>query len=633
MYKKSVLQSILLGLIALLFVSCDKDFNELGTDIVGDDHFGFERYTDASIKAYNQQTGPIASNNLAINPLGYYYNPAFGRTQANFVTQIEMATVNPTFNNTDPEDYDVEPTKIDSVIVEVPYFCHIPKGATIVDNVKPFVLDSIYGDVTSKFKLEIFQSNYYLRDLDPGQSLSEQQSFYTDENNTIDNSKIPVLLNDAPRTNASDDGIDNLDGHENDEFYFDKREHETSVTKDGATTYTRSLPSMRLHLNKAVFTNLILNAPEGKLADNATFKNYFRGLYFKTSGGAPGHMAMLNFKAGKITIYYNEDKKKTTTPVSFERVNKTYVLNMTGNCVSLLNNDAENTAYLNAITNNATEASKLYLKGGEGSVAMIDLFGDPASSNYDTYRYSIYKQTVNGNLVAVDQNGAPIPTDGNGKPKSGYFFLYKKEMIPNGISDELDELRYPLHFSAAEDPGQVYRSVKNRWMINEANLVFNIATTDMSSFASFEPNRILVYDLNNRKAIVDYSYDLTSNALYPKFNKAIFGGLLVDANGKLVRQKDDNNNYVKKGAKYKVRLTNHIRNLIKNDSTNVRLGVSVTENIANIAFAKLKTPNSNFKSAPSMSVMSPLGTILYGTDASVSPAQRLKLEIYYTKPD
>jgi hypothetical protein len=42
MFKKTYVPKILFGLFVLtLFAACDKDFNELGTDIVGDDHFGF----------------------------------------------------------------------------------------------------------------------------------------------------------------------------------------------------------------------------------------------------------------------------------------------------------------------------------------------------------------------------------------------------------------------------------------------------------------------------------------------------------------------------------------------------------------------------------------------------------------
>lgn len=551
MFKKSFLQHFVLGLTALsLMVSCDKDFNEIGTDIVGDDHFGFELYTGASIKSYNQKLGPIASNNLPVNPLGFYENPAFGNTQANFVTQVELGTVNPEFNNVDPAEYDTEPTKIDSVILEVPYFSRFIDQDD--EGVRTYELDSIYGNPESKFKLSVYQSNYYLRDLDPNQSLGQQQLFYTDMNTEIDNFKVPVLLNDLPTTDPQ-----NSNGHQNSQFFYDKREHRTVTLNDNdEEVETRTPPSMRLHLNKTVFTNLILNAPTGQLVNNAVFKNYFRGLYFKTESiGNPGSMAMLNFKGGKITIYYNEDKRSTVDGETvFNRVNKTLLLNFTGNSVSLLNNTNENTDYLNTTANTTQEASKLYLKGGEGSIAVIDVFGPDADNN--------------------------------------------------GVADEIETIK------------------ANGWMINEANLTFYIDRTAMSNTGIYEPDRIFLFDLNNKRPLVDYSFDFSSNAAFPKFNKFVHGGII---------EKEDVDNG--RGIKYKIRITNHLRNLINNDSTNVRLGLSVTESINNVAFSKLKTPNANTISAPSMSVLNPLGTILYGSHSSVPEDKRLKIEIYYTKPD
>lgn len=551
MFKKSFLQQFALGLGALsLLVSCDKDYNEIGTDIVGDDHFGFELYTGASIKSYNQKLGPIASNNLPVNALGFYENPAFGTTQANFVTQVELATLNPEFNNVDPEEYDVQPTVIDSVVLDIPYFSTLLDQDE--DGVKTYELDSIYGNPESKFKLSVYQSNYYLRDLDPTQSLGQQQLFYTDMNTEIDNFKVPTLLNDLPTSDPQ-----NLNGQQNAQFFFDKREHRTvTLNDDDEEVETRSVPSMRLHLNKAVFTNLILNAPTGQLANNQVFKNYFRGLYFKTESiGNAGSMAILNFKGGKITIYYNEDKATTTNGQTvYNRVNKTLVLNLTGNSVSLLNNSNENTDYLNTTANSTQEASKLYLKGGEGSMAVIDVFGPDADNN--------------------------------------------------GIADEIEAIK------------------ANGWMINEANLTFYIDRTAMANTGIYEPNRIFLFDLNNKRPLIDYSFDFSSNSTYPKFNKFVHGGII---------EKEDVDNG--RGIKYKVRITNHLRNLINNDSTNVRLGLAVTESINNVAFSKLKTPNANTISAPTMSVANPLGTILYGSHPSVPEDKRLKIEIYYTKPD
>jgi hypothetical protein len=551
MFKKSYLQQFVFGLITLsLFISCDKDFSEIGTDIVGDDHFGFERYTGATIKSYNQKLGPIASNNLPINPLGFYENPAFGTTQANFATQVELGTTSPEFNNIDPEEYDVDPTEIDSVVLDIPYFSKI----TDVDDVgvKTYELDSIYGDSESKFKLSVYQSNYYLRDLDPNQSLGEQQLFYTDKDAEIDSYKVPVLLNDMPTNDPQ-----NLNGQQNAQFFFDKREHRTvTLNDDDEEVETRTAPSMRLHLNKAVFANLILNAPAGQLANNAVFKNYFRGLYFKTESiGNSGSMAMLNFKGGKISIHYNEDKETTVDgAIVYKRVNKTLLLNLTGNSVSLLNNSNENADYINTTTNNTQEASKLFLKGGQGSMAVIDIFGPDADNN--------------------------------------------------GIADEVEAIK------------------ANGWMINEANLTFYIDKDAMADGRTIEPDRIFLYDLNNKTPLVDYTYDFTSNSTYPKFNKFVHSGII---------EREDVENG--RGVRYKIRITNHVRNLIANDSTNVRLGLAITESINNVGFSKLRTPNTNSNSAPSMSVLSQLGTILYGSHPSVSDDKRLKLEIYYTKPD
>nr|MBP6460351.1 DUF4270 family protein [Crocinitomicaceae bacterium] len=48
---------------------------------------------------------------------------------------------------------------------------------------------------------------------------------------------------------------------------------------------------------------------------------------------------------------------------------------------------------------------------------------------------------------------------------------------------------------------------------------------------------------------------------------------------------------------------------------------------------KLKTANSFTSKLPKASVMNPLGTILYGSHPSVPEDKRVKLQIYYTKPN
>jgi hypothetical protein len=566
----SITKQILSLLVVVLLVSCDKDFNEIGTDIVGGDneHYDWDKSTDYSVKAYNQKLGPIAMNNLPINPFGIFTNPAFGTTTANFVTQVQISSssVNRTFNNTDPTLYQTLPA-IDSVILNIPYFSKLKNTTTNNEGeiIKTYQLDSIYGVNESKFKLSIYESNYFLKDLDPETQFTEEQVYYND-NQSIENNHSPNRLNNAPLVNT--ETIKNADGRENEQFYFNKNEQITSVDgEDDEKVITRSAPSMRLHLDEAFFLNKIINAPAGKLVNNEVFKNYFRGLYFKAeNSGSSNSMAMMNFAGGTVTVYYKEDNKITDAQgnVIFDRVDKTFVMNLVGNTISLQSNSNENTDYL-AAANATTEATSIYLKGGQGSMAVLDLFGPDL--------------------------------DGNGK------------------SDELEEI------------------IANGWLINEANLTFYIDKDKVENSMSVEPNRIFLYDLNNNTVLADYITDQTNFPGFQKQNKYIHGGYILDENEKHLSQaKNDQGLITKKGTKYKIRITDHIKNLVRKDSTNVRLGLVVTETIANVGYKKLKTPIGTIDKVPAMSALNPLGTVLYGSHESVADDKRLKLEIYYTKP-
>jgi hypothetical protein len=197
---------------------------------------------------------------------------------------------------------------------------------------------------------------------------------------------------------------------------------------------------------------------------------------------------------------------------------------------------------------------RLYLKGGEGSMAVISLFG-------------------------ADNFGVDGMTGS-----------------PNSVADELDIIR------------------KKGWLINEAKLVFHIDADAMG--VSPKPQRIYLYDMTNNVPISDYFSDFTSGT-NSKNGKLIFDGILN-----------------KTKSTYAIRITNHIRNLI-NDATknNVKLGVVVTEDINSIDLSEFRDKTSF---APKASVMNPLGTILFGNNIpEVDPnyEKRLKLEIYYTKPN
>jgi hypothetical protein len=548
MISKKLIQYSFIVVLALSLFSCDKDFNTIGGNVIGSDHFQFGiKDQDATVIAFNQDLGAVQSNNLPVNPLGIYNNTAFGKTTAHFVTQISLPTIIPTFTNLEEEP------EITEVILYIPYFS--TKGTTDEEGVATYTLDSVYG--TSKLKLSVFENGYFLRDFDPNSQFAQVQNYFSDQLTNIENNKRGASADGT--SIPSGERLNNAtDVSENDQFFFNAAEISvTTVDEDEVETTTKSAPGIYLKLNKDFFQKKIIGGyDENKLVNNNVFKDYFRGLYFKVeaSDAEPNGngFAMINFAGGKITVNYKQDKSTEDDEGNtiIVREEKTFDLSLTGNTVSLTNQE-RTTNYTNALnTANATQGDeRLYINGGAGSMAVIDLFGR-------------------------DEDGQ---------------------------SAELEAYR------------------NQGWLINEANLIFRIDRDVMAD--NKEPKRIYLYDLENKVSLADYNNDFTVNSIKPKMGKVIYNGI--------IKLEDE------KGIYYKIRITNHIASLFNNpDTTNVRLGLVVTENILNVGNYKLKNQTvTGIKEVPTASVMNPLGTVLYGSKSSVPLDQRLRLEIYYTKPD
>lgn len=551
------IKTIIIAISIVLFASCDRDFNDIGSGILGNEHYGMD-VANYDVNAYNQVLGPVQTNNLPINQFGYYNNPVFGKTKASFVSQVGLAVANPIF-------YDPAHIVVDSVYLYVPYFSTFV--STDANNDSTYELDSIHG--TDKIKLGVYESTSVLEDLDASSGFQQLQKYYSDKSidyNTTYGSNGGRLNND--NKNVYDHTIIN-DKSQNDEFVFNKAQikiykNNADGTPGSTDVGERKAPGMFLNLDTAFFKDKIINAPAGKLYNNNVFKNYFRGLYFKVDASSAsanqGTLAMMNFSKGIITMVYHDQTSATELAV----VRKTMNLNLSGNTVNLLDNDNVYPGY--TAPNPITGDSNLFLKGGDGSMAIIDLF--------------------------------------NGQK--------------NADNTTLNSMR------------------TNNWLINEASITFHVNTTLLGTTAP-EPNRIYLYDLKNKRPIVDYYIDASTRPS-SKYNKFVYDGLLRKSDGNVVVQSSD-----ERGTTYKIKITNHIRNLVNfKDSTNVRLGLVVTEGISQVSNFYLKSPfttsvsgtNSlDTKYIPVASFINPLGTILYGSNSSVPDDKRIKLQIYYTKPD
>lgn len=535
--SSKILKTALFFISALTLVACDKDFNEIGTDLIGDDHYNFPKRDDFTIASSTHETGPVQTNGLSITPFGIYKDDIFGRTTATFVTQVEMGSVNPNF-----EDL----VDVDSVKLYIPYKTTLDE--TDSDGNRKYIWNEIYGDSLTKMNLKIVENKYFLRSQEVVDGELEDQAYYNDMGPVIENANSSSILLNNDNTANYPGGTANM---QNTQFYFNQKEIKqwkyestvpTTAPAPGETedhTVVRLTPGLYVNLDKNFFKTKIAQAPEGTLANNNSFQNHFRGLSFELSDPSTdrGVLNMINFSGGSVTMYYTRNVTVRVNGADVVQKKRFEMkINLTGNSVNLLR-------YENAPT---LPSNRLIAKGGQGMVSAVDI------------------------------------------------------LSPEEIQQMKDE----------------------DWMINEADLIFYVDETSMGT--ADLPLRLYLYDMTNGQSIVDYNTDATVNS-NPKKNKSTYGGILEDhPNGK----------------RYKLRVTNYVRSLIKADSTNVRLGISTTEDIMENTMVKTKNPftvsgpngTASYKEVPKAHAMHPFGVILHGAE-SEDPNKRLKLVIYYTKPD
>lgn len=601
--KKKI--AVLFLVFSMVFISCDQDFNTIGSDLVGDEHFDFDTY-NVGLKAYSVRTGEVQTNNLPINPLGFYNNPFFGETKANFVTDLVLKTANPSFGTA---------VQVDDVTLYIPYFSTLKTSNADGSNV--YSLDSIYGaNKESKMKLSVYENGYSLSSFEgPNQDIGSK--YYSDMDNVIDAQKrgADASGNSISVTSGGTRLNNSSNVAENDEFFFNKSEIVIYKTKlntvsgniefvDANDAFTtdptkyvvkeRLSPGIYLHLNKDFFKKKIIESASGNLFNNNEFRQYFKGLYFQMEqiAGEEGAMAMLNFNIAKLNVEYHSIDTGATVPTT-----KTFLMglgtNSSGNTVSLQDfayTDTPTGNYNSGLSDPANtfgsptfgQNDRLYVKGGKGSVVYMDVFGDT---------------DVKGIVDGVFVPGA------------------------NQVPDELEELKL------------------KGWLINDAYLEFYIDRTAMAGANQVEAERLYLFDATNQKPLADYFFD-TSTSSNSKRNKLIHGGIIV---------RDDTGS--EKGVKYKIRITQHINNLINssnvNVNKNVKLGLCVTENIGLTGNFYYKSPIT-FGSGPSIdyfpiaSIIAQQGTVLHGTESAatyIEPStgkvvsQKLKLTIHFTKPN
>lgn len=582
-------------------MSCNKDYNTIGSALIDNNPF-VTSTEEVPVFVKMRKIPPFVANSLTTFQIGKFEDNIYGNSHASFVTQVNFADSNNIFGilSQDDEDDDQNSSTIDEselvkmVYLDIPFFTNIndndndgvidyydvdsndpqsdsdgdgisdseesnngqdplnedTDGDGILDgedtdSVNPnsgrivYEIDSLIGNPDASFKLKISELDYYIRAYDPKTNLEKYQKYYSNSTFSEDFSG-KVLFDDQVKINRE-------------ELIFYKEDDPDTEEDESLIVKERLSPRIRVELDNSFFQTKIVDI-EGsdQISNFDNFKRYFKGLAFKAYDFSEPLLMFLNFNEAEIRIVYDYQKindngtPDDTTDDSIDTEESEFKLNFNATKFNSFKNDPYPGYVYSSILDTIENPERVYLKGGEGIMAEIELFKDD-----------------------------------------------------NGV-DLLDEIK------------------SKDWLLNEANLTMYIDQEMLNSSGNIiEPSRLYLYDLINQVPLVDYFVD-NSQGTKPFLNKTTHGGLI---------ELDDDKN----GLLYKIRLTEHIKNIVRNDSTNVKLGLVVSSDINNTINIEVQE-NNLVDFTPFASTINPLGTVLIGPNPSNDKMdKKMKLNLFYTE--
>jgi len=597
------MKSRFLILLLITLFSCTKEYNTIGTDILKSDTFK-TNVELVPINVVQKATPPFKSNALPAYQLGSINDNLFGKSEASFITQINLSEISPNFGlwsqqrENDGDDSNIavieENETVTDVYLDIPFFNNTfdSDGDGVIDiyDVDPNDINSDSdGDGLTDIQERANGSDPLNPDTD-GDGITDDKDTDTQNPNAgatqydVDSllgnidASFKIKVQELDYYLRSFDPTDNFESFQ--KYYSDEtqllnfagftiHDDEVSIDTNEIVIYKeddpdtddvdeseevreRLTPRLRLPLDKDFFQRKIIDHEGSDDMTNAdNFNIYFKGLVLQAYDFSDDLLMILDYSNAKINIEYEYDKYNkndtddNTSDDTIDKVKANYELNLSGNQINVFNKSAYNQDILNNL-NSSENLSRVFLKGGEGLIAEIDLFTD---------------------------------NDGN---------------------NVLDEIR------------------ANGWLVNEANLTMYVDKDKINESGNLiEPFRVYLYDIDAKTPLPDYYID---NSTGPKKSnvKIVHSGILE-------LDEDD------KGLKYKIRISEHIKNIVRNDSISPKLGLAVSSSISNSVNTDVKTTDV-MKYIPLATAINPLGTVLIGPNPEPENFdKRMRLEIYYTE--
>lgn len=167
------------------------------------------------------------------------------------------------------------------------------------------------------------------------------------------------------------------------------------------------------------------------------------------------------------------------------------------------------------------------------------------------------------------------------------------------------------------EDNEVLEDIKGRpWILNEANLKFYVDKQTVQTYGLSLPHRLYLYNAVTAEPLADFTQDGTNTT---NLSKTIYGGFLIE---------EDEKQY------YKIRITEHLRNIISNDSLNAPLHLSLTNSLdVQPPIMTKAINNGTIDKLPAGGVATPKSAVFIGPNPSDPEVADLKLqlELFYTE--
>lgn len=353
--RKIIRKSAYLGVLLLVFsgvISCEKDFTDIGTSIIGNSKF-ITKDTVLEVIITERDIDAVRGDNLSIGNIGEYllgvYQDAIGdyeKIEASIVSQIAVSSeIDVTDGLTDTTTV----TSIfDNAFIKLPY---IVTSSTDDDGVASFTLDSLMGSTNVGVNLKVYRNNTFLNSLNP-QNPSQGNAYNTD----FVYEKGELLNKDADFK-----FIPSV----NDTIYEYFRHYNGGKFKDTLKLTNRS-PFLVVPLDSILMKSLFYDKFEDdEFSSQDELNNYFRGVIIEASGN---ENSLLPFNAsGDLVPTLEINYTNTVTQISdgqTDSIKKTASFALLG---------VKNRVYKMSPEPNPANANQVIIQGAAGKVADVKI--------------------------------------------------------------------------------------------------------------------------------------------------------------------------------------------------------------------------------------------------------------------